>query len=95
MTGELLYISHELRSLGASSSATDTSAKSDDLASYFALERAENQLVAWGRRIENVEASPVGVRGRSRQSVEGVPEERGGVGEVAVGLGWLVGLGKN
>jgi hypothetical protein len=91
MSRKLLYISHELRSLGASSSATNTSAKSDGLASYFALEGSKDKLVGWGGRIENVEAGPVGMRGRCRQSVEGVPEERGGVGEIAVGLGRLVG----
>lgn len=86
MPRKLLHIGHQLRSLGAGSSAANASAESDGLASYFALKGSEDELVGWRGGVENVEAGPVGMRGRSRQSVKSVPEESSGVGEVAVDL---------
>jgi hypothetical protein len=82
MAGERVDVGHELRGARLRGGPAHAAAQRDRLARDLALEGAEEEL-ARVRRVEEVEAGPVyGARGR-REGVVGVPEEGGGVGEVA------------
>lgn len=96
VTGDMarkhFHIADHLCRFGLRGYTADAPAEADGLASYFALEGAEDQLRGGrGGGVEDVEAGPVCVVAGGGEGVEAVPEEGGGVGEVAVvGRGRLV-----
>jgi hypothetical protein len=85
MPRESIHVRHKLRLPRCCSSSANAPPKRDGLACYFALERAEDELWVGCCRegIERVEAGPVDCVGWRREGFIGVPEEGGGVGEVA------------
>lgn len=86
MAGELVDVGHELRRAAGGRGAAHPAPEHDRLAGDFALEGAEDQLLfCRGARVEHVEAGPVHFVAGRGQGVQGVPEEGGGVGGVAVG----------
>jgi len=96
VTGDMarkhFHIADHLCRFGLRGYTADAPAEADGLASYFALEGTEDQLRGGrGGGVEDVEAGPVCVVAGGGEGVEAVPEEGGGVGEVAVvGRGRLV-----
>lgn len=82
MSRKTFHIRHQLRPRLLRRGAANSPAKRNDLACYLALERAEKELRRVGR-VGEIEACPIDVGGGRGQGVVGVPEEGGGVGEVA------------
>lgn len=82
---ELLDVGDELSCLGGGCCAADSAAEVDGLAGDFALKRTQDEAWFCGRGgvVVDVEAGPVYRGGGGGEGAVEVPEEGGGVGEVA------------
>lgn len=85
VTWELLDVGDELSCLGGGCCAADSAAEVDGLAGDFALKRTQDEAWFCGRGgvVVDVEAGPVYRGGGGGEGAVEVPEEGGGVGEVA------------
>jgi hypothetical protein len=85
MSGKLLYVRHQLCLLRLRGGTTHSATKSDGLTGYFTLEGTEDELGSFwgGKGVVDVEPGPVDLIAWGREGVVGVPQEGGGVGEVA------------
>jgi hypothetical protein len=86
MSRKLFHIRNKLRSLCRGCCPAYTAVESDRLACYLALEGPEKEASGMGG-VGEVEPCPVDVVGWRGEGVIGVPEEGGGIGEVAGGGG--------
>lgn len=88
VAGKRVDVGHDMGALLRRGGAAHASAEGDGLAGDFAHERAEDEglllrAVCCCRFIQDVEAGPVDAAVGGREGVVQMPEEGGGVGEVA------------